>query len=131
MRVIRKMRSDMALTIEPDTVLAYPQSSFHETFSFVLVFGQFFGIMPLHGMSKRKIQDIKFEWKSARLLYAVYNFIGAFVMAVFCILQFALEGLMLDKTGRTTGQSSRRVTVVLQESCPSTPSISSPLCNSS
>ncbi|KAJ3633307.1 hypothetical protein MTP99_010264 [Tenebrio molitor] len=98
MRLIRKMRSDLALTIEPDMVLAYPQSSFHETFSFLLVFGQFFGIMPLHGMTRKNIQDVQFKWKSIRLVYAVYNFVGAFIMGVFCVSQFAIHGLMLDKT---------------------------------
>ncbi|RZC39788.1 zinc finger protein 2-like [Asbolus verrucosus] len=98
MRIIRKMKSDLALTIEPDTALSYPQPSFHETFSFVIVFGQFFGIMPLYGMTRKNVQEVRFTWKSARLVYATYNFIGAFVMGVFCILQFALDGLMLDKT---------------------------------
>ncbi|CAH1368778.1 unnamed protein product, partial [Tenebrio molitor] len=98
MRLIRKMRSDLALTIEPDMVLAYPQSSFQETFSFVLVFGQFFGIMPLHGMTRKNVQEVQFKWKSIRLVYAVYNFVGAFIMGVFCVSQFAIHGLMLDKT---------------------------------
>ncbi|KAJ3653905.1 hypothetical protein Zmor_013130 [Zophobas morio] len=102
MRVIRKMKSDMALTIEPDPTLAYPQHSFHESFSFVIVFGQFFGIMPLYGMTRKNIQDVQFKWKSFRFLYACYNIAGAFVMGAFCILKFALHGLMLDQAGPTS-----------------------------
>nr|CAL23161.1 gustatory receptor candidate 28 [Tribolium castaneum] len=100
MRLIRKMKSDLVLTIEAsDAVLAYPQPSFHQTFSFVVIFGQFFGIMPLHGVSRKNVQEIRLEWKSFRFVYAVYNIFGAFVMGLFCILKFALDGLMLDKTG--------------------------------
>ncbi|KYB27621.1 Gustatory receptor for sugar taste 64f-like Protein [Tribolium castaneum] len=99
MRLIRKMKSDLVLTIEAsDAVLAYPQPSFHQTFSFVVIFGQFFGIMPLHGVSRKNVQEIRLEWKSFRFVYAVYNIFGAFVMGLFCILKFALDGLMLDKT---------------------------------
>lgn len=95
------MKSDMALTIEPDTIITYPRTGFNENFSFVIVFGQFFGIMPLHGIKQKNLQDVKFCWKSFRMLFSVYNIVGAFAMGVFCVLKFALDGLQLDKTGRT------------------------------
>lgn len=99
MRLIRKMKSDISLTIEPSEILAYPQPSFHQTFSFVIVFGQFFGIMPLHGIMTKDPQEIRFKWKSIRFFYAIYNVTGALIMGCFCIIKFALDGLMLDKTG--------------------------------
>lgn len=97
MNLIRKMKSEIALTIEPN--LAHPHQNFHDSFSPVLVFAQFFGLMPLHGITSKNSHDVKFEFKSLRFFYSCYNIVGAFVVSIFCIAKFAIDGLMLDKTG--------------------------------
>lgn len=76
-----------------------PHPNFHHTISFVITLAQFFGVMPLYGMSETDIHHIKFKWKSLRFAYTMYNFSGALISSLFCCTRFAMHGLMLDKTG--------------------------------
>lgn len=99
MKLLRNTKSEAALTIEADPNIAYPHPTLHSTISFVITLAQFFGLMPLYGMTKGDVNYIRFRWWSLRFLYSVYNFAGALITAIFCCIRFAVHGLMLDKTG--------------------------------
>lgn len=99
MKYLKNTKSEAVLTIEPDQSLAHPHPTLHNTIAFVITLGQFFGVMPLYGMTKKEVHYIKFKWRSLRFLYSVYNFAGALITALFCCIRFAIHGVMLDKTG--------------------------------
>lgn len=100
MKLLKSSKSETVLSIE-NGQLALPHPSFHNTISFVITLAQFFGVMPLYGMSEGDIHHIKFKWKSLRFLYTMYNFSGALISSLFCCTRFAMHGLMLDKTGKS------------------------------
>lgn len=101
MKYLKSSKSETVLSIENgnEQSLALPHPSFHRTISFVITLAQFFGVMPLYGMSADDIHHIKFKWKSLRFVYTMYNFSGALISSLFCCTRFAMHGLMLDKTG--------------------------------
>lgn len=100
MKFLKSNKSETVLAIENGNgPMVLPQSSFHNTISFVITLAQFFGVMPLYGMSQSDIHHIKFKWKSMRFIYTLYNFSGALISSLFCCTRFAMHGLMLDKTG--------------------------------
>lgn len=99
MKFLKSTKSETVLSME-NGQLALPHPSFHNTISFVITLAQFFGVMPLYGMSEGDIHHIKFKWKSLRFLYTMYNFSGALISSLFCCTRFAVHGLMLDKTGK-------------------------------
>lgn len=96
-----KMKNIKSLTIvlQPKSFVAHPEF-LHNTISFVILLAQFFGLMPIYGIRGKDYSNLKFRWKSLRFLYTVFNLSGAFTSAIFCCLQFAMMGLMLDKTGK-------------------------------
>lgn len=98
MKFLKSSKSETVLAIE-NGQFALPHQSFHNTISFVITLAQFFGVMPLYGMSEGDIHHIKFKWKSLRFLFTMYNFSGALISSLFCCTRFAMHGLMLDKTG--------------------------------
>lgn len=99
-KLLRNAKPEAALTIDADPNFAYPHPTLHSTISFVITLAQFFGLMPLYGMTKGDVNYIRFRWWSLRFLYSVYNFAGALITAIFCCIRFAVHGLMLDKTGK-------------------------------
>lgn len=99
-KYLKNSKSETVLSIENGNgELSLPHPTFHSTIAFVITLAQFFGIMPLYGMSESDIHHIKFEWKSLRFIYTMYNFSGALISSLFCCTRFAVHGLMLDKTG--------------------------------
>lgn len=99
MKFLKSSKSETVLSMENGQVSS-PQPSFHSTISFVITLAQFFGVMPLYGMSDGDILHIQFKWKSLRFLYTIYNFTGALISSLFCCIRFVMQGLMLDKTGK-------------------------------
>lgn len=54
MKYLKNTKSEAVLTIEPDQSLAHPHPTLHNTIAFVITLGQFFGVMPLYGMTKKR-----------------------------------------------------------------------------
>ncbi|XP_060517071.1 gustatory receptor for sugar taste 64f-like [Cylas formicarius] len=101
MRVLRKIRSNTSLTIEQDDPITIATPTFHESIRFALVMAQIFGIMPLYGTTvatTKKLQDIKFEWVSLKMVFALFHIIGTLAAGVFCMLKMALHGFVIDET---------------------------------
>ncbi|KAF5273007.1 hypothetical protein FQR65_LT17248 [Abscondita terminalis] len=57
------------------------EERFHKSIAFIIVLGQFFALMPLHGVTGETERSINFTWKSWKLLYTVLIVIGS----LFCV----------------------------------------------
>lgn len=99
MKVIKKVKSEVSVNLELDKPLAFGEKGIHENIKFVIGMAQFFGVMPLHNVRKH-FQEVKFQWKSFRFVYAVYNTAATFVSAIFWFAKFAIDGLVVDETGK-------------------------------
>lgn len=99
MKVIKKVKSEVSVNLELDKPLAFEHKGIHENIKFVIIMAQFFGVMPLHNIRK-DFQEVKFKWKSYRLIYSVYNTAATFVSAIFWFAKFAIDGLVVDETGK-------------------------------
>ncbi|KAJ8930487.1 hypothetical protein NQ314_016714 [Rhamnusium bicolor] len=70
--MFKKAKSEVSITLDPDATIAFEHKGFHENIRFAIIMAQFFGVMPLHNI-QNNIHEIKFKWKSIRLLYSVFN----------------------------------------------------------
>jgi gustatory receptor len=61
----------------------YRHQSFQEAVGPVLIFGQFFGLLPVEGVSSNDEEKIKFRWKS---LKTIYSMIFLFCSTIDCVL---------------------------------------------
>lgn len=98
-RMMRKIHSDNSMSVEPERLQSFSKISFHESMKFFLITAQFFGVMPLHNISK-DVNKIYFKWRSVRVFYALVNSAGSFLGIVFWTVKFARDGLSVDKTGK-------------------------------
>lgn len=92
-------KSRVSVIIESKPVVFHP-NSFHNTMSFVLLVSQYFGIMPLYGITNKDYRNVKFRWKSLRFCYTVFNMSGGFTCAIFGCIQFAKTGISISETGK-------------------------------
>ncbi|KAJ8940990.1 hypothetical protein NQ318_011724 [Aromia moschata] len=97
MKIIKTIKSEISINVEPDRVLAFQHRGLHENIRFVIIIAQFFGVMPLHNINQN-IHAVKFKWMSFRLFYSIFNALAALVSLTFWIIKFAVDGLDIDKT---------------------------------
>ena len=60
--------------------------SFHNCISQTLLFGQFLGLMPVSGICHKDSSQLKFSWKSFRILYSIIISSGSLIFLVFTIM---------------------------------------------
>lgn len=63
-------------------------SSIHNVFSWLFFTMQIFGFMPLQGIFKKQLTEIRFSWRSFRALYALITCIGLFFMTAIQLIRF-------------------------------------------
>lgn len=101
MRIIKKVKSEISIDIEPDKSLVFSKINLHDSIKFFIVIAQFFGVMPLYNIGNDYFK-IQFKWKSLRVTYAVLNALGALISGLFWIVKFCRDGLYVDQTGEYT-----------------------------
>ncbi|XP_030761238.1 gustatory receptor for sugar taste 64e-like [Sitophilus oryzae] len=103
MRVLKKMKSETSLTIDESNangIVPFRPRHFYDNIRFALILSQFFGLMPLQGISKN-VQDVKFKWVSFRMVYASVHVGCVLAMAIACIVKLAVYGFVIDETAVT------------------------------
>ncbi|KAF5297660.1 hypothetical protein FQA39_LY11991 [Lamprigera yunnana] len=90
-------KSNVTITIKSKDVMSHPLSV-HRSLSVFIVLSQFFGLMPIYGITHHNGRNLQFKFKSIRFIYSLLNACGALICAVFCCIEFTKTGVILDKT---------------------------------
>lgn len=98
MRAMRKIQSEISISVDQEKPLEFSKISFHESIKFFLMTAQFFGVFPLHNIDK-DVNKVHFKWKSIRVVYSVLNAVGAFMGTIFWIIKFGRDGVFVHKAG--------------------------------
>ncbi|KAF5282706.1 hypothetical protein FQR65_LT02703 [Abscondita terminalis] len=94
---MENQKSNLTITVKSKEVISHPYSV-HRSLSFFIILSQFFGLMPVYGITHSNGRNIKFRWKSIRFAYSILNASGSLILAIFCCLEFTKTGIILDKT---------------------------------
>ncbi|KAL3281741.1 hypothetical protein HHI36_004945 [Cryptolaemus montrouzieri] len=92
---MRSINSNVVITIDVDQGNDY----FCNQFSFFIIFGQWFGLLPVRRFYKNGKFDVHFKWYSPRIIYSFLNILGNLVLGIFCIVEFSFYGFQLDRSG--------------------------------
>ncbi|KAK2575502.1 hypothetical protein KPH14_011223 [Odynerus spinipes] len=72
--------------------------SLHASMRPIIVLANCFSMLPVCGVNSPDASCLKFTWRSPKLLYTAVSCLGATVMTVFNIIQFATTGINSIKT---------------------------------
>lgn len=73
---------------------------FHEAIGSILVMAQCFAIMPVIGVKSKSASNLKFQWKSVRVLYSFVAFLFALIYAVMTVGKTLSREIQFDRTSK-------------------------------
>nr|CAL23142.2 gustatory receptor candidate 9 [Tribolium castaneum] len=72
----------------------------HKSYSKMLILAQIFGFFPVQGVRGPDFRSLRFSWKSARVVYALFTLLGTFLISGFQMQKIATKGLDLLEANR-------------------------------
>ncbi|KYB27367.1 hypothetical protein TcasGA2_TC033212 [Tribolium castaneum] len=66
----------------------------------MLILAQIFGFFPVQGVRGPDFRSLRFSWKSARVVYALFTLLGTFLISGFQMQKIATKGLDLLEANR-------------------------------
>lgn len=52
----------------------------HQDFKYILLTAQFFGILPVQGVTASDVNELKFKWGTVQVVYAVFLTVPTFML---------------------------------------------------
>lgn len=81
--------------------LRRPKDTFHNAVWPFLLFTQFFGVMPLYGITNRDFRKVRFRWFSLRVFLSVIISVSGLIHLIVSVARSVKLGVTLGNTGET------------------------------
>lgn len=63
----------------------------HQQFKYILLTAQFFGVLPVEGVTNNDVNQLKFKWCTIRVFYVVFLTIPTFILAALAFYRVSQE----------------------------------------
>lgn len=84
----------------------YLDESFRKSIWPILIIAQLFGLMPVIGISRQSINDLKFNWKSKRTIYGFIVVMFSTCYSIFNAYQTLTEKMNFDSFGMSNNKTN-------------------------
>lgn len=64
----------------PAIIMGRKHTTPHQDFKYILLTAQFFGILPVQGVTATDVNDLKFKWATVRVVYTVFLTVPTFML---------------------------------------------------
>ncbi|XP_023290777.1 gustatory receptor 5a for trehalose [Orussus abietinus] len=91
-----------AIDVTPRTTMSRNfvngDNSLHVSFRPIIIMAQCFSVLPVSGINSPDPSNLKFTWRSPRILYCGISFLSASLMTIFCVIHLARTDITSTKT---------------------------------